>query len=71
MSENAFKSNKLRGRIVEKFGNVSNYANAIGKNKSSVTSMLNGRVRIKREDIITFCKLLDIKNEEIVDYFFS
>ena len=69
--ETNFKSNKLKGRIVEKFDSVSNFSEAIGKNKSAVSLLLNGKKRLTREDIILFCKVLDIKNDEIADYFFT
>lgn len=71
MPETKFKNNKLRGRIVEKFGTISKFAEAVGKSRSTISLMLSDRVGMDRKDIGAFCSVLDIKTEEIPDYFFT
>lgn len=68
--EKTCKFNKLRGRIYEKFVSTSDFASAIKKDKSAVSLMLNGKRKFKLEDITQFCEALDIKPEEVADYFF-
>lgn len=65
-----FDNGKLRGRVYEKYKSISNFAKKLNKNRSTVSAMLNGKIKIKREDIVDFCNLLDISEEEIVNYFF-
>lgn len=70
MKENQLSNAKLKGRIIEKYDSVTNFANAIKRNRSSISLILNGKAKMKREDIALFSSALDIKNEEIGDYFF-
>ena len=71
MSKNVFDNSKLRGRIVEKYGTIGDFSSAIGKNRSSISSMLNGKGVMDRRDIKLFMDALGIEHEEIGDYFFA
>ena len=70
MPSSTFDNSKLRGKIIEKYGTISNFSNAIGKNRSSISLILNEKAAITREDIMVFCDALGISNEEVGDYFF-
>lgn len=66
-----FDSSKLRGRIVEKYGTISNFSKQFGKDRSTISLYLNGGRGLSRENIILFCDLLDIDKDRIGDYFFT
>lgn len=62
---------KLLGRIKECGLTQEQLANAIGKNKSTISSKLNGRYPFTAKEIDDICKVLNISNDEIGDYFFA
>lgn len=66
-----FDYSKLRGRIVEKFGTITNFAERLSISRVSVDYKLNNKVQISRSDIIEWSKLLDISPEEYGIYFFT
>ena len=66
-----FNYNKLRGRIVEKFGSCSAFADRLGMYRQVVSYKLNGRIGITRDDIVVWRDLLDIEQDEIGIYFFD
>ena len=66
----ACKYKKLRGKIYEKFESLADFSKTAKINKSVVSLILAGKRRIKLEDMKKFCEALDIKSEEIADYFF-
>lgn len=61
---------KLRERIREKFGTIGAFAEAWGKDRSSVSNKLNGLVPWTSKDIEEVCILLEIAIEEVGEYFF-
>ena len=66
-----FNNNKLRGRIYEKYQTISDFASAIGIDKSAISLTLGNKRKLSREDIVLFCEKLDIPFEEIGYYFFD
>lgn len=62
---------KLRGKIVEVFGNQDNFAKAIGLSDRSVTFKLNNQRDFKQTDIETIIKVLGIGREDIILYFYT
>lgn len=62
--------NKLRGRIIEMFGSQANFAAAIGISEQTVTAKLSGRSSFTQDNIITWCKALNIDQNDIGSYFF-
>ena len=62
---------KLRGRIVEIFGNNKKFADALDIDASSLSFKLNNKTPWKREEIETACILLEIPIEEVHLYFFT
>lgn len=61
---------KLRGRIKEIFGTEYAFADAMGKNRSTMSQMLNNQSEWSRTDVDTACALLNIDFGEIKPYFF-
>lgn len=61
---------KLKGRIIEKYGTMSAFADAIGESKQCVSRL----IRLKRLSTLTiskWAKALDICVEDIGPYFFT
>ena len=65
------KYSKLLGRIRECGLTQETLAKTIGKNKSTISAKLNGRSPFTAKEIDDICKVLNISNEEIGDYFFA
>ena len=61
---------KLRGRIVEKFGSQSAFAEALKTTDVTVVNKLNGKSSFSLEDIVNWCNTLDITKDEVGSYFF-
>lgn len=66
-----FNYSKLRGKIRECNLSQEQLAKAIGINKGSLSSKLNGQYAFTTKEIDSICKTLDISNDEIGDYFFA
>jgi len=62
---------KLRGRIVEKFQNVANFARTIGVEPNVISRKLSGKIGLTKNDIKLWSNLLEIPLEEIGIYFFT
>ncbi len=62
---------KLRGRVIEKFKKIKNYAPALGISKTSLSNKLNNKVPFNQEEITRSVELLDIPYNEINLYFFA
>lgn len=66
-----FDFSKLKGRIVEKYGNASNFADTLGWSRTTLYLKLNNKVFFSPDDIMAVCDLLDISHEDIGIYFFT
>lgn len=62
---------KLRGRIVEKFVTITEFARHIGASKVSVSYKLNNRIGFSKRDIEVWSEALDIPLEQYGEYFFT
>ena len=62
---------KLRGRIVEKFGTLQNFAKALGVHSMTVSRKLNGLVGFSGDDMLIWADLLGIDIANIGLYFFE
>lgn len=71
MANYKFDYRKLRGRIVEKFGTVGNFASALGVTPETMSLRFSGKRSWKQSDIIKAMELLDIPPVEIDAYFFT
>lgn len=67
----AFNFQKLRGKIVEKYGTISAFAKIYGVSKNTFSKKLNNRVRFSADDVIEIVKILEIPENEISEYFFN
>lgn len=67
----SFEYRKLRGRIVEKFGTVSNFAEHIGVSIVSVSNKLRGVTQFSQNDIVLWCETLEIPLSDSGTYFFT
>jgi hypothetical protein len=61
---------RLRERIKAIFGTIGAFADAMGKDRSTISCKLNGLSPWTNSDIENACKLLDIAIEEVSEYFF-
>lgn len=64
-------TNNLRGRIIAKFGSSRSFAEEIGMKESTLSRKLNNEIEFRYDEVITICKYLDIKPEEIGPYFYK
>lgn len=62
---------KLRGRIVEKYGTASAFADALGIHKAQVSAKLNNKVDITKTDIENWSNLLGIGLEDYGVFYFA
>ena len=67
----AFDYSKLRGRIVEKYGNQAKFAVALGVSENTFSLKMNNKVRFTTDDIAVISDMLDIKADDIGGYFFT
>jgi hypothetical protein len=67
----AFNYNKLRGKIIEKFGTQYDFAGAMGWSERTLSLKLNSNRSWKQDDICKAVKLLELSNEDIISYFFT
>ena len=66
-----FDYSKLRGRVVEKFETLTNFANAMNLSEKSISSKINNKTYWKNNEISKACELLDIPDKEVNQYFFK
>jgi len=67
----AFDYSKLRGKIVEKYGNQAKFAAALGVSENTFSLKMNNKVRFTTDDIAVISDMLDIKADDIGGYFFT
>lgn len=66
-----FDTNKLRGRIVEKYGSLQAFSTETGFKYSTLQNKLRSMTYFNQADIVQLMKWLDIGEEEIGIYFFK
>ena len=66
-----FDYRKLRGRIVEKFGTISGFAETLGVSKQAVSRKLNNKDGFTRDKILEWSDVLEIPSEDYAAYFFT
>ena len=62
---------KLRGRIVERYGNITAFAKAVGMTRTNVSLKLGGRVPFTAAQMWNWSQMLGITRPEIGDFFFD
>ena len=65
-----FDYNKLRGRIIEKYGTQKAFALKAGETVQSVSLKLNSGSGFSQTTLLHWCELLDIKTEDIGNFFY-
>lgn len=60
---------KLAGRITEKYGTQADFAYALKKSAAFVNFHVCGTTDFRAEEISQWCDLLEIRSDEIKDYF--
>lgn len=63
--------NKLRGRIIEKYGSQAKFAKEIGISQQALSRKMNCKIGFSQEDIVLWGNLLDISPTEYSVYFFA
>lgn len=66
-----FKYQKLRGRIIEKFGTLKAFSKVIGISYVSLSNKMRGKTEISTADIVEWSKYLDISIEEYGIFYFT
>lgn len=67
----SYEYRKLKGRIVEKYGTMAAFAEALGLSKQSLSLKMTGKVGLSQEDIEQWSELLDIKLEDYGIFYFA
>lgn len=62
---------KLIGRIIEKFGSRTAFAEAMGLKTEALSRRLNRGKSFETEEYIKACELLDIPPKDMYLYFFT
>jgi len=65
------KYSRLHGKIIEKYGNVSQFAKACGLSRVSVDNKLEGRTAFTKRDMEHWSELLGISTDKISEYYFE
>ena len=66
-----FDTSKLRGRIVEKYGSQTSFAEETGNSTSFVSLYLNNKTQLDQMTMDKWIRDLDIPDNEIRAYFFT
>ena len=66
-----FDYSKLRGRIIEKYGTQREFAKANHLSDRSISLKLNNGIGLSQEEILKWCRMLDIEANKIPIYFFN
>lgn len=61
---------KIKGRIIEKYGTIKNFANALGCTHQTVDNILSERSDMTISKASKWMKVLDIPANEFNAYFF-
>lgn len=67
----AFDYNKLRGRIIEKYGSQIKFSKAMNWSERTLSHKMSGKVAWKQPEIIKAVELLGLRKNDIMDYFFK
>lgn len=67
----AFNYNKLKGRIVERFGSQQNFAKAMNMSERTLSLKMQGKQSWKQADILKAVEVLGLSYDDIQDYFFD
>ena len=60
---------KLRGRIVEKFGTIGHFSEQLGVSKATISKVLHGKKKVKGVERAGWCVYLGIPLDEAGIFF--
>ncbi len=66
-----FDYQKLRGRIVEKYGSQGAFAFVYGISENSLSRKMNNKSRFTSDDIVKISQMLEIPKDLVGVYFFT
>jgi transcriptional regulator with XRE-family HTH domain len=66
-----YSYDKLRGRIIEKYGSQEKYAEILGISTTSLSKKMTGKTGFSQKDIVLWAHLLEIDKTEYSEYFFA
>ena len=66
-----YNYSKLLGRMRERGVTQERLATEIGITEATLSAKLNNKFNFKADEIDSICRVLDISNEEIGEYFFA
>lgn len=67
----AYDYRKLRGKIIEKYGTLKDFAVDMQWSDRTLSLKMNCKVFWKQPEITKAAKLLDIPSDEVMEYFFN
>lgn len=67
----SYDYNKLKGRIIEKFGTQGKFAKAMGVSERTLSLKINDKVPFTQPEITKAIKLLELDESDIQPYFFA
>ena len=67
----SYTYDKLRGKIIEKYGSQEKFAEVIGISSNSMSKKMNGKTGFSQKDIVKWSSLLGIDESEFAVYFFT
>ena len=62
---------KLRGRIIEKYGNMKNFSERIGISETAMSLKMTGKRGFTQKNVFDWAEALDIDLSEVGDYFYA
>lgn len=73
MEKIVFDHSELRGRIIAKYGNCANFANALGMGRAALSARINGHITFKPDEVYRICApdMLDIPETQIGRFFYT
>ena len=63
--------NKLRGRIVEKYGSAQKFSEAIGLSNVTISRKLMGLSEFSQSDIEKWSQFLEINSKDYASFYFT
>lgn len=66
-----YSYDKLRGRIIEKYGSQAKFSEALGTSDITVSRKMSGNIGFSQKDMTKWGNLLEIDVSEFGEYFFA
>lgn len=66
-----YNYNKLKGKIVEIFGNIKNFSKSVGISTTTLYKKFSNNGYFNQTQIELISNILNIKQEDIGEYFFT